>query len=230
MPPKATDDGGLGSGMTTPRPDPTLLTTQQLLREIAALKELLEARVETPEKLLVLFNETVDRIERHAEGSIKSLQELMFSTFKTVDEKFSGIDKRFQLGEIQTEKAARDVKSAVDAAFAASKEAVSEQNKSNALSNAKSETAVTKQIDQLAEILRTMTKGIDDKIETVKKGIDDKIDDLKERMTRVEGRDEGSTRKVVEHQASGNYAAAIIGVVVGVVGVLVAITIALAKH
>jgi hypothetical protein len=89
----------------------------------------------------------------------------------------TSVNERFQLGDVQTEKAARDVKSAVDAAFAAAKEAVGEQNKSNALSIAKSEVGTTKQIDQLAENARVSAKNADDK-----------ISDLKDRILAMEAR------------------------------------------
>ncbi len=107
---------------------------------------------------------------------IRSLTETV-TVFKT------SVNERFQLGDVQTEKAARDVKSAVDAAFAAAKEAVGEQNKSNALSIAKSEVATTKQIDQLAENARVSAKNADDK-----------ISDLKDRLVAMEGKSTGSNQ------------------------------------
>jgi hypothetical protein len=98
------------------------------------------------------------------------------------------VNERFTQGDVQTEKAARDVKSAVDAAFAAAKEAVGEQNKSNALSIAKSEVATTKQIDQLSENLRINVKNTDDKIDGIKNNFDDKYTDLKDRVVAMEAR------------------------------------------
>ena len=56
---------------------------------------------------------------------------------------------RFELVDRQTIKAAADVKSAVDAAFAAAAAGVSQQNEANFLASQKQELAFTKQIDQL---------------------------------------------------------------------------------
>ncbi len=68
----------------------------------------------------------------------------------------------------------------MDAALQAAKEAVGEQNKSSALAIAKSEAATTKQIDQLAGVIQTMTKAFDDK-----------VGDVKDRLTRIEGAKQG---------------------------------------
>src|SRR5665213_4442028 len=97
-----------------PIPDPSTLTTSQLHRELASLRELIEARLD--------------------------------GTDKRIEIQFAERDKR-------ADQAAKDSKSAVDAAFAAAKEAVSEQNKSSALAISKSETATTKQIDSILSLL-----------------------------------------------------------------------------
>jgi hypothetical protein len=70
----------------------------------------------------------------------------------------------------------------VDAALQAAKEAVGEQNKSNALAIAKSEATFTKQIDQIGVLISTMQKGIDDK-----------IDDMKSRLQAIEGQKKGGS-------------------------------------
>jgi hypothetical protein len=103
-------------------------------------------------------------------------------------------------------------KSAVAAALQAAKEAVAEQNKSAAQAITKSELASAKQIDGLGELLRT-SRDADAA----------KINDVKDRLTRIEGRGEGTEKTVTSSQAAGNYNVGIIGVVIGVVGILMAI-------
>lgn len=93
------------------------------------------------------------------------------------EEKFSSIATQFRERDTRTEQTAKDSKVAVDAALSAAKEAVGEQNKSNALAIAKSEAAFTKQIDQIGVIINTQAKGVDDK-----------IDDLKSRLISLENR------------------------------------------
>ncbi len=199
-----------------PRPDPTLLTTSQLIREITGLKELIYVQFEARDQTIANLKGESER--RLVEG----LRDLQHSQ-ELRDEKFRGIyaaleafkeaiTGRLNQQDVQTDKAARDVKSAVDAAFAAAKEAVGEQNKSNALSITKSETAFTKSIDQLGELVKTMGKSIDDKIEVIKKSSDDKVSDIKDRLVAMEGRTGG-------HTEVGNWLALGISTIFAVVGI-----------
>ena len=64
---------------------------------------------------------------------------------------------------------------AVDAAFAAQKEAASEQNKSNTLAISKSEASTAETINKLNQLFQT-TMG----------SLSDKIDDLRQRVAAVE--------------------------------------------
>lgn len=133
-------------------PDPTELTTAQLQREISTLKELLVARFEA-----------VDA------GSTLRAQVVM--------EKFDSVAQRFSERDTRTDQTARNDKVNLDAAFAAAKEAVGEQNKSSALAIAKSEAATTKQIDQVGSQLTVSSAALTDK-----------IDDTKNRMNVIESR------------------------------------------
>jgi hypothetical protein len=154
-------------------PDPTELTTQQLLREIATLKELLEARFEGIDKATELRQAHIDRIPGLVAEQVNHLQNIQ-------DEKFRSIAVQFTERDIRTEQTSRDSKVAVDAALQAAKEAVGEQNKSSALAIAKSETGTTKQIDQIGVIINTTTTGLNDK-----------IDDIKTRLTVIDGKAQG---------------------------------------
>lgn len=133
------------------------------------------------EKRLEIMIDLNKRTEIELMNGVRASQSFLDEKIKALTETVSvfktSVNERFQLGDVQTEKAARDVKSAVDAAFAAAKEAVGEQNKSNALSIAKSEVATTKQIDQLAENARLSVKNADDK-----------IGDLKDRILAIEAK------------------------------------------
>ena len=155
-----------------PVPDPTRLTTEALMREVASLKELFETRLGAMDKAIQLLQARADRSLSIdvVSGKVSHLEDL-------TDEKFSGIYKQFVERDVRTDQTSRDSKVAVDAALQAAKEAVSEQNKSNALSMDKSEAAFTKQIDQLGLLIATTSKGTDDK-----------IDDIKNRLTLIEGR------------------------------------------
>ena len=141
---------------TAPIPDPTVLTTQQLLREILSARELLESKIITTGE------------------AIFHLQHLH-------EEKFKSVEKQFIERDTRTESTQKDSKVAIDAALKAAKEAVEEQNKSNAMAIAKSEASFTKQIDQILVLVSTLGKGIDDKIE-----------DIKSRVQTIEGHKQGA--------------------------------------
>lgn len=185
---------------SAPIPDPTVLTTQQLLREVLALKELFDSRFSSYDKAITLLQAVADRTQ-----SIGVIEERVKSLSGLYDEKFRSIATQFTERDTRTEQTSRDSKVAVDAALQAAKEAVAEQNKSSALAIAKSEAATAKQIDQLGVAFSATTTGITDK-----------IDDIKDRITTIEGRGTG------RHDAWG-YAAGGFGLLIGLASVLVAL-------
>ena len=151
-----------------PDPDPTTLTTQQLQREILALRELTDTRFSAMDKAILLIQENADRSPTINEVYVK--HEQMFDNIKT----------QFTERDTRTEQTSRDSKVAVDAALQAAKEAVGAQNESNSLAIAKSETATTKQIDAMGALITATAKASDEK-----------IDDLKTRLSSIEGRSTG---------------------------------------
>lgn len=215
-------------GDLVPRPDPSLLTTRQLQREVFGLRELLETRlagvdathrfvreiIETRlngmDKAIELLQDTADKFPARIDEKITALREVheqrFDAKFDTHLEKFSSIQTQFRERDVRAEQSSKDSKVAVDAALQAAKEAVGEQNKSSALAIAKSETATVKQLEQLYALIASMTKGFDDK-----------IGDVKDRLTRIEGKGEGSATTRQTQQSSSSYVVAIIGMVVGLV-------------
>lgn len=203
-----------------PIPDPTTLTTEQLLREIASMeavlgtrmaghKELFEIRFDGMDKAIALLQVITDRQPADVDRKVTALQTLH-------EEKFSSIQTQFRERDVRGEQSARDSKVAVDAALQAAKEAVGEQNKSSALAIAKSETATMKQIDQMGLLINS-TSG----------GLNDKIDDIKERLTRIEGEDRGQKTAKTTQETSNTSLVSIVGLVIGsligIGGVIVAV-------
>ena len=111
-----------------PDPDPTLLTTEQLLRSIASLRE--EAK------------DWVDSLQLLLEAKIAGKDNFYA-------EKFASIQTQFQERDVRTDQTASQVKLAVDAALQAQKEAAGEQAKSFSAATTKSETAMNRQIEGL---------------------------------------------------------------------------------
>jgi hypothetical protein len=150
------------NGTRTPVPDPTILTTQQLIREVDSAREILETRFNGMDKAIELLQKATDKTPCTIKDAVDRLQELH-------QEKFDSIATQFVERDTRTESTARDSKIAIDAALQAAKEAVG-----------KTEISFTKQIDAIGFNLQTMVKAIDDK-----------FDDMKGRLTLIEGQAKG---------------------------------------
>ena len=197
-----------------PNPDPTVLTTQQLermkdvmLREIMTSQQLVESKLVGVEHMFETRMDGVDKdivqIQQRSERFQANLQIEVEHLKKLHQEKFDCIAIQFKERDTRTEQTSRDSKVALDAAFKAAKEAVGEQNKSNALAVAKSEATFTKQIDQIGVLVTSMGKGFDDK-----------IDDIKGRLQAME-----STKKGAGDVWAIWFAAT--GIAIGIGGVLI---------
>jgi cation transport regulator ChaB len=175
--------------------DPSVLTTQQLIREISGLREIIEARLDGNDKAIALLQTATDRQPEIIDKAVRRLQELH-------QEKFQSIQTQFTERDTRTDQTSKDSKVAVDAALQAAKEAVGEQNKSSALAIAKSEASTTKQIDQIGVLINTTSKATDEK-----------INDIKGRLDRGEGISTGTKETVKEHKDdSKSYMAIVVSV------------------
>lgn len=162
--------------------DPSPLTTAALWREIQHLKELFETKVDSIEKAIEVAHADAVRVPTEIQQHVGNLRDLHDEKFKSVEARFDERDKRF-------EQEAENSKSAVAAAFNASKEAV-----------AKSEVGFAKQIDGLTEMFRTSVKALESK-----------NDDVKDRLTRLEGKAEGTKETKVERSDNNKYIVAVVG-------------------
>lgn len=145
-----------------PVPDPTTLTTQLLTREVACLREIIEARLDGMDKAIELLQRATDRHPAEITAAVDQLQELH-------EEKFGSIQTQFSERDTRTESTARDSKIAIDAALQAAKEAVG-----------KTEISFTKQIDAIGNLINATAVAVNDK-----------IDDVKGRLNAIEGRSKG---------------------------------------
>lgn len=134
---------------STPVPDPTILTTQQLVREIAASREILEAKYDTR---LAAMDTATELNKLATDGIPRMVADRVAALEKVINEKFAGIQTQFKERDIRAEREARDNKVAVDAAFAAQKEAAAKQDEANAKAIDKSERATTETIKTNQEL------------------------------------------------------------------------------
>ena len=177
--------------------DPTLLTTQALMREVNGLKELIAIRIEALDRAITLLQE-----DFKCGPAVSVIEERVNSLVKLTDEKFISLQAQFHERDNRREQTSH----AVEAALQAAKEAVSEFNKSGAQAIAKSEASTIKQIDQIAILLQNINKASDDK-----------ISDVKDRLTMIEGRS-GGQGTLIAYMCAG------LGMVGMLVGAMYAIT------
>lgn len=178
--------------------DPPILTTQQLWREIAALKELLLTKSESIDKAVGVAHQDLVRVPTEVQRAVAAAKDVIDEKFVSVNTKFdsldkfredlaalineklAGVQKQFEERDIRVEQSARQTETAVNAALTAAEKAVGKQNESFTVSINKSEAATMKQIDQQAALIGSATKSLDDK-----------ITDVKDRLTRIEGQGSG---------------------------------------
>jgi len=180
-----------------PIPDPSLLTTEQLRRELAALREILEARMAGMDKTHSLLEQQVQQAVSVRQGELLHLKELHNERFRSVEKQFVERDERSKAAE-------QAAQVAVGAALQAQKEAAIAQNQSNTSAIAKAESATVKQIDGILALLDSNTKAIDDKIVVING-----------RLDRGEGSQQADYRHTNETRLN-------IGAIMGVIGGILA--------
>jgi hypothetical protein len=137
--------------MAEPKPDPTLLTTASLLREIANLKELQTANLETVRSSLqISVDDLMKRLDHkyiETATDLTHLRELLF-------ERIDGM-------RVLTAQSREDSKTSLDAAFKSAKDAQD-----------KTEQSFTKQIESLGARSEAASKATNEKIDRVTSRLD----------------------------------------------------------
>jgi hypothetical protein len=162
---------------SVPSPDPTVLTTAALYREVAAVRELFTQRVDalTSERdrataAAVLRMETLNRERMEQLVALRELLEGQIAGLEAL------VNEKFLAAERLRVEQKKDTKDAVDAALSAAKEAVKEQTTASGLSISKSETATREQLKQQQETFTTSIEGLRRSIDELK---DREVDDIR---------------------------------------------------
>lgn len=123
--------------------DPSELTTRQMLREIAMLKELTGARQDAADKAAALFHEDLVRVPTAVDKAVMGLKDLVFSEISRINavtiEHFARIDTVFQAQVVTN-----------DAAFKAQRDAARDAGE-----------IMRGMIDRLAEVAKERFSRID---------------------------------------------------------------------
>lgn len=139
---------------TTPVPDPTILTTQQLVAAIAAVREIIETRLDAMDTATNINKTATDKIPSLICDKVAALEKLH-------NEKFDGVEKQFkERDERQTVTSELNQK-ALDAALQAAKEAAG-----------KTELSFTKQIADLTGQFNTQNEAMNVRVNDVKARLD----------------------------------------------------------
>jgi hypothetical protein len=150
-------------------------------RAISGLRELLESRFIGIDKELGVIHIWMDRRDGVVETAIQHCHDLMLSKIaelaSVTAEQFKGVSAQFNERDTRTDQRAGDTKLAVDAAFAAAKEATS-----------KIEAGFTKSIDGQQDLMNSNNRASDNK-----------IGDLKDRLTAMEARTQGISAAKTEN-------------------------------
>ena len=145
----------------TSKTDPSALTTEQLIRAIDGLREILEAAIKAETDL--------------THSRFKGVENAIAATREFAQIKFEALETQNQMIEKQRIEQKQDVKAAVDAALAAQKEAVKEQTLASERSIAKSEAATAKQMEQMSQTFGTSVGSVAQQ-----------VGDAKDRIQRLE--------------------------------------------
>ena len=167
-------------------------------RAVLSLRELLESKLNNVDRQVEQYHDI-------SRGKIEQLAAVM-------GERFTGVAAQFSERDTRTDQRAGDTKLAVDAAFAAAKEAT-----------AKIEAGFTKQIDAIISIIDTKTQNLASG-----------LGDLKERIAATEARTIGisSAHQEIRHETNDNRGLifGILGSIFGLFGMLIAAAALLHGH
>lgn len=159
---------------SVPVPDPTKLTTDAVKALEEKLINLFETRLVHVDKELARLAAALEKRPEAIVTEIGHLSDLVNEKLKAVHEQFVNKDR------------------AIEAALAAQKESVREQNKSNSEATAKSETSFEKRIESLTGLMTSQSRATDDKIGALRDQMTNNIGDLKDRITAGESIKTGS--------------------------------------
>lgn len=176
-----------------PVPDPTVLTTEALLREINNLRLLLSSRMDAMDQATALRLDATTHLQSDGRRRVEHLHEL-------ITEKFAGVQTQFTERDVRTESEKRAAKEALDAALLAAKELVGVTNENT-----------TKQVGEVKSLITTQNSATEQR-----------ITELKERIDRGQSGFEGAATQRTETRGGNQLVIAGAAAFIGFLGLIVA--------
>ena len=196
------------NGGTRPVPDPTRLTDAAIARSDKAMRDYIDGQLAIRDERLRGIDEAT-RLRLAGLDDLSDRIDLKVGALKELhSEKHVSIATQFNERDTRSEHAAQESRISLDAALAAAKEAVSEQNKANTLAIGKSEDATKERLDSLGVLMITSNKSLEDQIR-----------DLKGRLDRGEGVTTGASDTRTEARLSTGALVSLVSVAVAAVAV-----------
>lgn len=188
-----------GDADRRPVPDPTVLTTEQLQREIAALRDLIYTRLDAMDTAIKLLADGVNKVPSETTSQVSHLKELIFT--------------RFSERDLRVQQAALDSRDALEAARSSAQVAI-----------AKAEESLNKRFDigdasrvALEERVRQLMPRSES--EALHKSHTDHIAALSARLEAREERGKGMTQGLGVIITIVTVAAAVLGIVLTVINI-----------
>jgi hypothetical protein len=193
----------VGNEGRTPVPDPTILTTEALLREIGHLRDYMLAATAGLEDRFDAYERAHETKHRErateVEKAIQHLTELAAERFAGVSDRFSGIQLQLAERDARIQESTQASKDAIAAALAAQKEAVT-----------KSELNTKEQIAAITTQNATTVASLESKIENVK-----------ELITGAGNVQAGATGRTAGLDLAASRTLTVVGIVAVILGIVV---------
>lgn len=194
-----------GSNTIKPTPDPTVLTTAALQREVNAATQVDEIRQEALDRELALRQQAREREVSELKSSFtsgrKSDWRLFKAELKVLHEKFKSQDRVLNLMEEQRKERKEDDRRALDAALAAAEKARVADTEASDRANTKTELSTAEQLKQQ----NTTSQQANANTITL-------LNTLQTRVERIENIKQGAQEVTTEKRANTGLIWAVVGV------------------
>ncbi|MEP7114559.1 MAG: hypothetical protein ABI862_14935 [Ilumatobacteraceae bacterium] len=182
------------------RRDPTVATNEAVERAMISERDYvdgvvhaLKERLDGMDKATMLRLALIDHMPA-------MIDEKIGHSVTLTTERFASVATQFKERDTRSERESRDNKVAVDAAFAAQKEAAAKQDEANQKSIDKSEKATNESINKLGAAGEAANRALGDKLDDIK----DRLVRLEDRTTKIEATKVGGQESIAENRAAAN--------------------------